>query len=429
MIPTEAVWVQCSRCDPEPEPHNYNPNPTHQISPKPVRLVPIKDYYKGMKFEYYVNFMSWWNTQQKRWYRIPPGFYPDKWHWSCVGLRRTREAYMYATTKCWEIWGGEGEPPSVDSFLDVPYPDMSDSDATPPSTPPPVSAVPPRSVTPTGRPSTVPSAVPTSISGRPIRSNRSVLPSRFKEFQHVDDNGQEGDDEDGEYEDEDDEFPDHPEDFDDFDNNHAISKDVDDLGMRGRSVRPWDEEPELTPPPAAQPAVNLFPSDDDDVHPVVSKAAKGRARVPASNEEEHELTPTPRVEEEEDDGRPSQPTLNKGKGRASLDDDDDDDDLGIHDDDGAPLLGLPRSLPAFNTDLLRAQKYTDAQIQEFRTLYDAMISTCTAVGKNIQTILRALGLTIAFSKSINAFNIFEAWLKWQPDTPNCKPFFFNLSTC
>jgi hypothetical protein len=416
-----------------------------------------------MKFEHYTNFMSWWNTELKRWYRMPAGFYPDRWNWACVGLRRTREAYMYATIKCWELRGGEGELPSLDSYLTVPYHNMTDSDATPPSSPPPGPTLPhratssvPRSGTSSDRPSTAPATTTLSASGRPVRSNRAVLPSRFKEFQHVDEDEEEGQEDDAEYELEDEE--DNPDHFDDFDDNYAVrgggekrKRSIHDEGpkqlekrMRSSRACLWDDELKLTPPPAAQPPLNLFPSDDKDdeqVDPTLPKASKGKGRVPTSDEDEDELSPprsskgkapAPPSDEEEDE-QPPRPALNKGKARATIDDNDndlgiDDDDLGINGDEGVPLPGVPQSLPAFNADLLWAQKYTEPQIQEFRTLYDAMISTCTVVGKNIQTILRAFGLTIAFSKTINAFNIFEAWLKCQPDTPSYEAlFFFDLS--
>lgn len=465
-MPTEPVYVQKFRVFPkevqkEMGPERWVSRVVHEYTPEPLKIIPIPFYRIGTKSEFFVNFMSWYNVEEKRWERIPPGFYPERFQFA-----------FNHTEKIWELWlnghlalrrlrGEEGDAPPDSAYMAVPdsIPELDDHPDVPASSlcrPPPPA---PASVSTTGPLPPVSSRQKSpSVDPAPRRSSRttrSVLPARYNDYQHVDappagvakDQGKRK-----------------RADSDGGGAKQISSKRARDNQQSGPI--PWpgtppDEDddgyrPRLAPPPSTQPRLNLFPSDDeedgdgdedndvdmdqeqnsdshhdesdddddydddeeeddDDAPPqgAVDKG-KGRAVSPEDEEEEDgEMEPTP------------PPKVDKGKGRAVLDDDEEDDDEGHGDEgDGDERDDVEFT---FSPAYLTAKGYSQEEINQLRALFDLIMSTSKALKRTPQALMRACGLTIAFSRRPNSFNTFEAWLKWQEDTPSGSKYLDTLS--
>lgn len=172
---------------------------------------------------------------------------------------------------------------------------------------------------------------------------------------------------------------------------------------KGRAV---PEDDDALPPKRNKGKGRAVPDDDDDEQEdeddeaPPQKVDKGKGRAPEEEEEEEH--------DDEDDATPPQKVdKGKGKGRADLDDDEE------HDDLTSALVGT-----SFSPEFLSRKGYTQAQIDELRILYDHIQGTCKSLKRSPQAVLKACGLSIAFARGSNSFNIFEAWLKWQADTPS-----------
>lgn len=192
-MPTDPVFVQLFRRFPDEvleELGLQSWRSMHEYTSEPIKVGEMRLCRQGTKSEYFINFMSWWNAKEGRWERIPAGYYPEGFQFSFSNTKRIWEMWLKGHHALHRLRGEDGELPPDSAYMAVPE-SIPEPDAEPDvlainlCRPPPSSAstAARRSQASSRRQKAIASA---SVPTRPVRSNRSVLPSRYGDFQHVD---------------------------------------------------------------------------------------------------------------------------------------------------------------------------------------------------------------------------------------------------